>query len=96
MEYLEEFGFEMLQADELSRWWAASSLPLPGSCDVVVSFHATPLASFPACVCAVAEVLNFSATPLPSFLAYVCIGEELVSPHATQNISILFSLFKWL
>lgn len=37
MEYLEEFGFELLQADELSRWWAAASLPPPGSCDVVVS-----------------------------------------------------------
>lgn len=40
MEYLEEFGFEMLQPDELSRWWSTSSLSPPGSCDVVVSLCA--------------------------------------------------------
>ena len=43
MEYLEEFGVEMLQPDELSSWWAASSLSSPETCDVVVSLHATPL-----------------------------------------------------
>lgn len=39
MEYLEEFGFEMLQPDELMRWWAPLSLYPRESCDMVVSFH---------------------------------------------------------
>ena len=37
MEYLEEFGFEMLQPDELMRWWAPLSLYPRESCEIVVS-----------------------------------------------------------
>ena len=39
MEYLEEWGFEMLLADELARWWAAVLLHPQPNCELVVSHH---------------------------------------------------------
>ncbi len=41
MEYLEEWGFEMLLADELARWWAAILLHPQSNCELVVSHHAS-------------------------------------------------------
>ena len=37
MEYLEEWGFEMLLPDELARWWAAILLHPLHDCELVVS-----------------------------------------------------------
>ncbi|DBA66882.1 TPA: hypothetical protein ACH3X2_002010 [Trebouxia sp. C0005] len=37
MEYLEEWGFEMLLADELARWWAAILLHPQPNCELVVA-----------------------------------------------------------
>ncbi|KAL0044761.1 hypothetical protein WJX82_008644 [Trebouxia sp. C0006] len=37
MEYLEEWGFEMLLADELARWWAAVLLHPQPNCELVVA-----------------------------------------------------------
>ncbi len=39
MEYLEEWGFEMLLPDELARWWAAIVLHPQPNCELVVSHH---------------------------------------------------------
>ena len=39
MEYLEEWGFEMLLADELARWWAAILLHPQPNCELVVSHY---------------------------------------------------------
>ena len=39
MEYLEEWGFEMLLADEVARWWAAILLHPQPNCELVVSHH---------------------------------------------------------
>ena len=39
MEFLEEWGFEMLLADEVARWWAAILLHPQPNCELVVSHH---------------------------------------------------------
>ncbi|KAL0039457.1 hypothetical protein WJX79_008968 [Trebouxia sp. C0005] len=42
MEYLEEWGFEMLLADELARWWAAILLHPQPNCELVVAKGLAP------------------------------------------------------
>lgn len=57
MEYLEEWGFEMLLPDELARWWAAMTLHPQPNCQLVVSLL------FPTHAC-LSNVLKFRSMAL--------------------------------